>query len=162
MIRSLKGTNHAKMSQTLVSLYIHVVFSTKNRADLIRPEIEDRLFAFIGGIIKNHGCVLLAAGGTADHVHLLISFGKMIALSELLGHIKRESSAWIKNQEFGTKRFAWQDGYGAFSVGPTQTDSVKRYIGTQKEHHHGASFEDEFRYFLNKYLVEFNERYVWD
>lgn len=150
------------MSQTLVSLYVHVVFSTKNRMNLIDPKIEARLFAYIGGILNNHGCKLISAGGTANHVHLLISLGKLIALSDLVGHIKRESSAWMKTQEFGTKRFAWQDGYGAFSVGPTQIGSVKKYISTQKEHHYGASFEDEMRYFLNKYAVEFDERYVWD
>lgn len=150
------------MSQTLVSLYVHVVFSTKNRMNLIDPKIEARLFAYIGGILNNHGCKLISAGGTANHVHLLISLGKLTAMSDLVGHIKRESSAWIKTQEFGTKRFAWQDGYGAFSVGPTQTGSVKKYISTQKEHHYGESFEDEMRYFLNKYAVEFDERYVWD
>lgn len=150
------------MSQTLVSLYIHVVFSTKNRMNLIDPKIEARLFAYIGGIVNNHGCKLVAAGGTANHVHLLISLSKLIGLSELVGHIKRDSSTWIKMQEFGSKRFSWQDGYGAFSVGPTQIGSVTEYIGKQKTHHYGASFEDEMRYFLNKYAVEFDERYIWD
>ncbi|HMO80911.1 MAG TPA: IS200/IS605 family transposase [Pyrinomonadaceae bacterium] len=150
------------MSQTLVTLCVHVVFSTKNRMNLIDPKIEERLFAYIGGIANNHGSKLIAAGGTANHVHLLISLGKTVALSVLVGHIKRETSAWFKNTKFGTKLFAWQDGYGAFSVGPTQIGSLKKYIGTQKEHHHGASFEDEMRYFLRKYSVEFDERYVWD
>ena len=150
------------MPQTLVSLYVHVIFSTKNRINMIRPEVEDRLFAYIGGIANNHGCRLLAAGGTANHVHRLISLGKLITLSELVGHIKRDSSSWIKTQEYGTQRFQWQDGYGAFSVGPTQIGSVKDYISHQKEHHHKDSFEDEFRYFLKRYSVVFDERFVWD
>lgn len=150
------------MAQTLVSLYVHIVFSTKGRANLIDPRLEDRLFAYIGGILGNHASKLISAGGTANHIHLLISLGKMIGLSELVGHVKRDSSAWIKSQEFGTKRFAWQDGYGAFSVNPTQISLVKEYIDRQKEHHNGSSFEDEFRSFLNKYDVVFDERYVWD
>jgi putative transposase len=150
------------MSQTLVSLYVHIVFSTKNRMNLIDPKIEERLFAYIGGILNNHRCKLISAGGTANHVHLLISLGKLIAMSELVGHIKRDSSSWIKTQEFGTKRFAWQDGYGAFPVGPTQIESVKRYIKKQKVHHGSTSFQDEMRYFLSKYSVEFDERYIWD
>src|SRR5262245_14046842 len=114
------------MSQTLVSLYIHVIFSTKNSMALIRPEIEAELFAYIGGIINNNNSRLLAANGTSNHVHLLISMSKTVNLSELVGDIKRDSSKWMKTK--GYRLFRWQDGYGAFSAGQNQVDEVKKYI----------------------------------
>lgn len=150
------------MAQTLVSLYVHIIFSTKHRVNIIQPEVEADLFAYMGGIANNNKSKLLAAGGTANHVHLLASLSKNIPLSELVGDIKRDSSVWIKTQGHRYSKFHWQDGYGAFSVGYTQIDSVKRYIARQKEHHARVSFEDEFRYFLKKYNVEYDERFIWD
>jgi putative transposase len=150
------------MAQTLVKLYVHIIFSTKNRADLIQTEIEEELFAYIGGITNQNKSKLLAANGTADHIHLLVSMSKNIELSELVGDIKRDSSKWIKTKGAAYRRFRWQDGYGAFSVGYTQIEDVKKYIANQKTHHADVSFEDEFRYFLNKYEMEYDERYVWD
>jgi putative transposase len=149
------------MAQTLVKLYAHIIFSTKHRADLILPEIENDLFAYIGGIANNNNSKLIAANGTKNHIHLLISISKNIALSEFVGDIKRDSSKWIKTKDNSYRNFQWQDGYGAFSVGYTQIDDVKKYIANQKEHHAKINFEDEFRYFLKKYNVEFEERYVW-
>lgn len=150
------------MSQTLVELYIHVIFSTKNRVDLISPEIEEELRAYLGGIANGNNSKLLAANGTANHLHLLVSMSKNISLSEFVGDIKRDSSKWIKTKGVRYKNFGWQDGYGAFSVGHTQISDVKRYIANQKIHHKKIGFEDEFRYFLKKYNVDYNERYVWD
>lgn len=150
------------MAQTLVKLYIHIIFSTKHRANSILPEIEKELFAYIGGISNNNKSKLLAANGTKNHIHLLISMSKNIGLSELVGYIKRDSSKWIKTKGISYRNFGWQDGYGAFSVGYTQIEEVKKYIANQKEHHAKIGFEDEFRYFLNKYNVEYDERYVWD
>jgi putative transposase len=150
------------MAQTLVSLYIHIIFSTKHRSKIIQPEVEPGLFAYMGGIANNNKSKLLAAGGTDDHVHLLASLSKNICLSEFVGDIKRDSSVWIKTQGNIYSNFHWQDGYGAFSVGYTQLPAVKRYIARQKEHHAGVSFKDEFRYFLNKYGVEYDERFVWN
>jgi REP element-mobilizing transposase RayT len=150
------------MAQTLVNLYVHIIFSTKNRKNLIFPEIEEELFSYIGGIAHNNRSKLIAANGTANHVHLLVSMSKNIELSELVGDIKRDSSKWIKSKGIAYRTFQWQDGYGAFSVGYTQLDDVKKYIANQKRHHADISFEDEFRYFLNKYDVEYDERYVWD
>ena len=150
------------MAQTLVKLYVHVIFSTKNRADFIKPEIEEELFAYIGGITNNNKSKLLEANGTMNHIHLLVSMSKNIELSELVGDIKRDSSKWIKTNGAAYRNFHWQDGYGAFSVGYTQIEDVKNYIASQKEHHRKISFEDEFRYFLKKYDVEYDERYVWD
>ena len=150
------------MAQTLTSLYVHIIFSTKYRKNIIQAEVEPGLFSYMGGIANNNKSKLLAAGGTANHVHLLASLSKNIALSEFVGDIKRGSSVWIKDQGIRYSKFHWQDGYGAFSVGYTQLNAVKRYIARQKEHHARVSFEDEFRYFLKKYGVEYDERFVWD
>lgn len=150
------------MAQTLVKLSVHIIFSTKNRADLISPEIEEELFSYIGGISNNNQSKLLAANGTKNHVHLLVSMSKNIELSELVGDIKRDSSKWIKTKGKDHGQFQWQDGYGAFSVGYTQIEDVEKYIANQKTHHAKISFEDEFRYFLNKYDMDYDERYVWD
>ena len=150
------------MSQTLVSLYVHVIFSTKNRAELIAPQIEPELFAYIGGILNNNKSKLLAANGTKDHVHLLISLGKNPGLSEIIGDVKRDSSVWIKKQDAQFQDFHWQEGYGAFSIGYSQIETLKNYIARQKIKHAKINFKDEFRGFLRKYEVEYDERYVWD
>lgn len=150
------------MAQTLVKLYVHIIFSTKYRADLILSGIEEELFAYIGGIANNNNSKLMAANGTKNHVHLLVSMSKNVELSKLVGDIKRDSSKWIKTKDRQYENFHWQDGYGAFSVGYTQIEDVKKYIANQKSHHKEINFEDEFRYFLNKYDVEYDERYVWD
>jgi putative transposase len=123
------------MAQTLVSLSAHIVFSTKNRIDIIEPETESDLYAYIGGIANYDSSRLIAAGGTPNHVHLLVSLSKKIALSDFVGDIKRSSSVWIKERDPRYSNFHWQDGYGAFSVGYTQINAVKKYIANQKQHH---------------------------
>lgn len=153
---------HNPMAQTLVQLFVHVVFSTKNRADLIAPAIEPELFAYIGGIAANNKSKLVAAGGTANHVHLLILLSKNIELSELVGDIKRNSSRWIKTKGKEFAGFGWQDGFAAFSVGQTQVPMIKSYFAKQKEKHGTQRFEDEMRQFFDKYEIEYDERYVWD
>jgi REP element-mobilizing transposase RayT len=150
------------MAQTLVSLYVHIIFSTKHRQNIILERDEPDLYAYIGGILNNNKSKLLAGNGTANHSHLLVSMAKTLALSELVGDIKRDSSVWIKSRGLRYSKFHWQDGYGAFSVGHTQLPAVKRYIARQKEHHATVSFKDEFRYFLKKYGVDYDERFVWD
>jgi REP element-mobilizing transposase RayT len=126
------------------------------------PEIEDGLSGYLHGIVENNKSKLILVNGTANHVHLLISLGKVISISELVGDIKRDSSVWIKTQDSQFKSFHWQEGYGAFSVGQTQVKDVTKYITNQKEHHKEKSFENEMRGFYRKYEVEFDERYVWD
>lgn len=150
------------MPQSLVKILIHAVFSTKNRADLILPEIENDLFGYMHGIVENNKSKLILANGTENHVHLLISLGKTLSISELIGDIKRDSSVWIKTQDSAFKNFHWQEGYGAFSVGQTQVNEVMKYIANQKEHHKKKSFENEMRGFYQKYEIDFDERYVWD
>jgi putative transposase len=146
------------MPQSLVKILVHIVFSTKDRRDLITPETEPRLYGYISGIITNNGSKMLIAGGTKNHIHLLVSFGR-VSVSELIGDIKRDSSTWMK--EF-VPNFYWQRGFGAFSVSQSGLDEVTRYIQDQKQHHAKISWEDEFRELCRRYEVEFDERYCWD
>jgi putative transposase len=149
------------MPQSLVKILVHIVFSTKERQPLITPEIEPRLYGYIRGIIENNNGRMLIAGGIADHIHLLVSIGR-IDVGELIGDIKRDSSAWIKKQGPEFARFYWQRGYGAFSIGQSQVRVVSGYIANQKEHHKKQSWEDEYRELCRRYDVEFDERYCWD
>ncbi len=143
-------------------MLVHVVFSTKNRVDLISPEFEAPLYGYIHGIVENNASKLIVANGTTNHTHMLISLGKTLAISELVGDIKRESSVWIKEQGREFRNFYWQEGYGAFSVGQTEEAAVIKYINNQKMHHLKKDYKSEFRGFLNKYGVAYDERYVWD
>ncbi len=147
------------MPQSLVKILVHIVFSTKNRADLITREIENELYAYIHGIIENNGAKLIIANGTSNHSHFLVSLGRN-DVSVLIGDVKRDSSSWIKKK--GVRDFYWQRGYGAFSVGESQVEAVSAYIRNQKERHMSETYEDEFRALCRKYGVEIDERYVWD
>lgn len=147
------------MPQSLVKILVHIVFSTKERRLLIPRETQARLFGYIGGIIANNGGRMIVAGGMADHLHLLVSIGRM-DISELIGDIKRDSSSWMKKE--GVLDFYWQRGYGAFSIGQSQVPGVRNYILTQEEHHAGMTYQDEFRSLCRKYDVEIDERYCWD
>ena len=150
------------MAQTITSFFYHVIFSTKHRIEIIRLDIEDELFAYIGGILNNYNSKLLIGNGTANHVHLLLSLYKTVNFPDIMGKIKRDSSKWIKTKGGMLAKFNWQDGYSAFTVGHTQLEIVKRYIANQKEHHQKVIFEDEMRGFYRKYEISFDENYVWD
>ena len=150
------------MPQSLVRMLVHVCFSTKNRVDLIKPEVENELFGYMHGIVENNKSKLILANGTTNHVHLLISLGKVLSISELIGDIKRDSSGWMKKQDANFSNFYWQEGCGAFSVGQTEDETVIKYIANQKEHHGKKDYKTEFRGFLKKYNVDYDERYVWD
>ena len=128
---------------------------------MITPEIEPRLYAYIRGIIENNKGRMIIAGGIADHIHLLVSIGR-IDIGELIGDIKRDSSSWLKKQGPEFAKFYWQRGYAAFSIGQSQVRVVSRYIANQKEHHKKQSWEDEYREVCRRYDVEFDERYCWD
>jgi putative transposase len=149
------------MAQTLFSSYFHIVFSTKNRFPFIDADIEDELYAYIGGILRAFDARLLKAGGTPDHGHLLVSTGKNHLIPDVIGAVKRDSSKWIKTKGSKYSKFAWQDGYAAFSVGYTQIPAVESYIAGQKERHRKELFEDEMRGFYRKYGIQFDEQYVW-
>jgi len=148
------------MAQTLVSLMTHVIFSTKSRERFITTEIESELFSYIGGILKNSESRLLDAGGDVDHVHLLISQSKNIALSALMKDVKKDSSSWIKTRGRIFRNFHWQDGYAAFSIGQSNVNDLKKYISRQKEHHRKRSFQEELIQFLNAYGIDYDERYL--
>jgi putative transposase len=151
---------HKSMPQSLAKVLIHAVFSTKNRADLIAPEIEDELYRYVHGILENKGSKLITANGTSNHIHLLFSLGKPIGYASLIGEIKRSTSLWLKPK--GYIDFYWQEGYGIFSVGHREVNLVSDYIRNQKEHHVKNDFQNEFRGLLNDYEMEYDERYVWD
>lgn len=150
------------MPQSLAKVYVHITFSTKYRQPLIDDAIKPELFAYLGGICQNLECHPVQVGGHDDHVHILCILSRKIALMKLVEEVKSHSSKWIKTKGEAYKNFYWQDGYGAFSVNPAETDVVKRYIENQAEHHRNKDFKTEFRAFLIKYHVEYNEKYVWD
>jgi REP element-mobilizing transposase RayT len=150
------------MGQSLAKNYLHIVFSTKYREPLIHQPVEQELHAYLGGICKNFECHPIKIGGYTDHIHILCMLSKKIALMKLLEEVKSHSSKWMKTKGDDLKNFYWQDGYGAFSVSPRQVDTVINYIANQKVHHSKKNFQDEFRGFLKKYKVEYDERYVWD
>lgn len=160
--KSAAFSDEKNMPHSIVKILVHIVFSTKNRADLITPEIESALFGYIHGIVENNKAKLIIAGGMPDHIHLLVSLPKKIDVPELIGDIKRDSSSWIKKQSTEFGGFYWQKGYGAFSVGQSQVETVRRYIKNQKQHHQKRDFKGEYRSLLEKYGIEFDERYVWD
>ena len=147
------------MPQSLVKILVHIVFSTKNRENLIHPDIEAELYKYIGGIVANNGSKFIIGDGTANHSHFLTSIGRN-DLSELIGDMKRSSSIWMKKN--GVKNFYWQKGYGAFSVGESQVPAVMKYIREQKIRHATQDYTDEFRALCRKADLEIDERYCWD
>ena len=150
------------MGHTYSNLMVHVVFSTKDRAPTLDSELKPRLFAYMGGIIRELGGTALLINGPADHVHILMLFPAKIALSEMMGKLKANSSGWV-HREFPAKRaFAWQTGFAAFSVSLSQKQAVLDYIAGQEEHHRKLSFKEEFIAFLQKHEVEYDERYIWE
>jgi REP element-mobilizing transposase RayT len=149
------------MAQTLTRLLVQIVFSTKDRRNLIGPAIEPELHAYLGGICRNRESPALAVGGTENHVHLLISLSKNIALSDLMMTLKKDSSKWIKKNRDAFQDFYWQDGYGAFSIGESQVGAVTDYIRGQKERHKILTFEDELVALAERYGVVFDPRYLW-
>jgi REP-associated tyrosine transposase len=150
------------MPQSLSSILIHLIFSTKNREPLLRPEIETELYPYVASIFKAVKSPALMINGTSDHLHTLFSLSRVVTIANVVEEVKTESSKWIKTKGREFRNFHWQSGYGAFSVSQSQVPTAKRYIKRQKEHHRRVSFQDEYRKFLALYEVEYDERYVWD
>ena len=151
------------MSQSLVQIYLHVVFSTKKRLPFLADnEIREQTHAYLAGICKNLKCPALIVGGVEDHVHILNRHSKNISVADFLRDLKRASSKWIKTLSPTLSSFHWQAGYRAFSISPSHVTEVRSYIAKQDEHHHHESFQDEFRRLCRKYGIEVDERYVWD
>ena len=149
------------MPQSFISMNCHVIFSTKNREPLITGDVATRLYEYIGGTARETGNRLLAAGGMPDHVHLVVSLGKQEAVADTVRDIKSNSSRWIHETFANLRGFAWQTGYGAFSVSLSNVDDVKRYISNQQEHHRVRTFKEEFIAFLKRHNIEYDERYIW-
>lgn len=150
------------MPQSLSKVYIHITFSTKGRAKRIVESIQDRLFEYLGGICKGMECNPIQVGGHQDHVHVLCLLSRKVAQADLIEQLKKQSSKWIKTIDEKYQDFFWQNGYGIFSVNPTEIETVTNYILNQKERHKVKTFEEEFRAFIKKYKVNYDERYLWD
>jgi REP element-mobilizing transposase RayT len=150
------------MPQSLVSLNVHLIFSTKNREPFIDARLAPRLYAYIGGIVRNTKSVPLAIGGIADHIHLLVSLGRQICTSDLVRDVKSNSSGWVHETFPDRAAFAWQSGYGAFSVSKSIIEKVKGYIANQEERHKQETFQEEYLRFLKEHGLEYDERYLWD
>ena len=151
------------MAQSLSKILVHTVFSTKNRRPFLNDaKLRTELHAYIGGILTQLDCQPIIVGGVADHVHALSTLARTRTIADILKELKRGSTLWIKSADPSLGNFAWQNGYGVFSIGASQISAVRLYIANQEEHHRKITFQDEFRTLLKRYDVEFDERYVWD
>ncbi len=150
------------MSHSFISQLMHCVFSTKERRPMITPELQPRLFQYIGGIARENKIKLLSAGGVNDHVHLLVSMPSTISISKAMQLIKGGSSKWIHETFPEHRLFEWQEGYGAFSIGIGDVERTVSYINNQAEHHGKMDFKTEFLAFLKKHGIEYDERYIFD
>jgi putative transposase len=148
------------MSQSLARVLVHLVFSTKNREPYLAEEQRQRTFAYLGGTLNGIGSPAVAIGGVADHVHVLFVLGRTMALSKAVEELKKESSKWAKDRVHSS--FYWQNGYGAFSVSPSNVEQVKAYIEHQEDHHRIMTFQEEFRELPRRHQIDWDERYVWD
>jgi putative transposase len=153
-----KAPEGRHMAHSYTRNHIHLVFSTKERRNTISKELRPRLWAYLGGICKNHEMIALAIGGTENHIHILFHLSPMLALAKAVQLLKGNSSKWIGEQGI---EFAWQEGYGAFSVSSSNLEAVTRYIRNQEAHHRKYSFEDEFRSLLKKHGAEYDPRYIF-
>jgi putative transposase len=149
------------MANTYTSLHYHLVFSTKNRIEWITPDIEKRVWAYIGGIARKHKMTALQVGGVDDHIHALVMSPPTLSPSQMAQYLKGESSKWIHETFPALHDFAWQEGYGAFSVSKSNLEAVVRYIQQQREHHQKQSFQEEYLGLLQKHGIDYDERYVW-
>ena len=150
------------MPQSLSAVYIHLVFSTKERRPFLRNKtIRNSLHSYLGGISKKLECAPIITGGMEDHVHLLARFGRTITQAEWVKELKRVSNLWLKEQ-YSIRDFEWQGGYADFSVSASNLEQVKKYIADQEQHHRKMNFQEELRTLLRRYHVEWDERYIWD
>jgi len=149
------------MAQSLSKLFVHIIFHVKYNSVKIRQEDKKDLYAYMGAIIKDNQSIPILINGVDNHVHVLCVMSKNIALAKLVEEIKGNSSRWIKTFNPYYKDFAWQGGYGGFSVSPSLHDKTKQYIANQEEHHKKMTFQDEYLLFLKEYGIEYNEQYLW-
>ena len=150
------------MPQSLAKIYLHLIFSTKDRAPTINDRMRDPLHRYMATVLKNLGCHADLINSVADHVHLLFELGRTVGVSKVVEDVKKSSSKWIKTQAGGPRDFAWQNGYGVFSVSHSNVEAVREYIADQREHHRKRTFQEELRTLLEKHGVDYDERYIWD
>lgn len=149
------------MANTYYSLHYHLIFSTKNRVAYLKPEIEQRVWAYIGGVSRQHKMTALQVGGFDDHIHALVMAPPTIAPSQIAQWLKGDSSRWIHETFPDLQDFAWQEGYGAFTVSKSNLEAIAGYIQKQREHHQRKSFQEEYRELLQNLGIEYDERYLW-
>jgi len=150
------------MPQSLSKVIVHIIFSTKNREPFLDSDVRPRIHAYLATISRDLGAERVHIGGVSDHVHIVTTLPRTLSQAKFIEHIKKTSSKWIKALDVRYRGFFWQRGYGAFSVSPSQLDSVLDYINDQQEHHRTRSFQEEYRELLRKLGVDFDDRYVWD
>jgi putative transposase len=151
------------MPQSLSAVYVHLIFSTKERRPFLRdPAKRAELHAYVGGISKKLGCAPIIVGGVEDHIHVLARLGRTTTQAEWVKELKRVSTLWLKEQRTDYDSFGWQSGYGIFSVSQSNLGQVIEYITDQEKHHRKLSFQEEFRLFLRRHEIHWDEQYVWD
>ncbi|NUM56948.1 MAG: transposase [Candidatus Hydrogenedentes bacterium] len=151
------------MPQSHSAIFIHATWSTKERYPFLRDAgVRGRMCEYVGGVSGKLGCAPIIVGGVEDHVHILARVARTECVADWIKEMKRASSAWVKEADASVRKFQWQAGYGAFSVSYSNIGSVERYIANQDAHHRKQTFQDEFRRFLRKHGIEWDERYVWD
>ncbi|MEK6300322.1 MAG: IS200/IS605 family transposase [Acidobacteriota bacterium] len=150
------------MGHSHTNLLYHIVFSTKERQPWLDTEISTRLYPYVGGAIRSEGGVGISINGCPDHIHILAKLKQDKAVSDVLRAIKANSSGWIHRTFYSLRGFAWQSGYGAFSVSQSQVDKVEHYIANQQVHHQRVSFKEEFIALLDAHGIEYDEEYLWD
>ncbi len=149
------------MANTYTQIHLQVIFAVKNRTGLIQKEWKDELYKYITGVIQAHDHKLLAINGMPDHVHVFFGMRPIQSLSDLMQEIKQDSSKWINQKKFTRERFEWQEGFGAFSYSKSQASRVITYVRNQEEHHRKITFLDEYKKFLEKFEVDYDERYIF-
>ena len=151
------------MPQSLANILVHTIFSTKDRHLFLHDKsLREELHRYLGGILTNLDCLPIIVGGVEDHVHLLSALSRVCEPAAMVKELKRSSSLWLKTKSPKMQDFAWQSGYGIFSISFSQIESARSYIAGQEEHHRKISFQDEFRHLLQRHEIKFDERYVWD
>lgn len=149
------------MANTFTCLEYHVVFSTKNREPWIHPDVQERIWAYLGGIARKNELTPLHIGGMDDHVHMLLAIPPTVAPSEAVKQLKGGSSGWIKHNIPGCRSFSWQDGFGAFTLSKSHELTVRSYIQNQRQHHRTKTFQEEYRALLRRHGIKYDERYLW-
>ena len=150
------------MANTFASLHYHLIFSTKHREPWLRPDTQDRVWAFLGGIARENGMKALQIGGMPDHAHVVLGAPTSMSISKAAQLLKGGSSQWIKDEFPGMRGFAWQDGYGAFTVSKSNLSEVICYVQNQREHHRIKTYQEEFLSFLIRHEIDYDEKYLWD